>query len=183
MLSLFLVSTPKTPYPLPHSPTLPLPLPGPAIPLHWSIEPSQDQGPLLPLMTDKAILCYICGWSHRSLHVDFNKLHICCGWGSCLTSFMGNSSDRCLPETGVALTHTLVSPSLSPQEVLLTGSSPGTRNALCAQPARSSYLGNASQHGMSFHTAWPASVTCTLRNVLGAPTPLVVSVLGRPLPG
>ena len=33
------------------------------------IKPSQDQGPLFPLMPDKAILCYICGWSHRSLHV------------------------------------------------------------------------------------------------------------------
>jgi hypothetical protein len=39
------------------------------IPLHWGIEPSQDRGPLLPLMPDKAILCYICGWSHGSLHV------------------------------------------------------------------------------------------------------------------
>jgi hypothetical protein len=33
------------------------------------IKSSQDQGPLLPLMPDKAILCYICGWSHGSLHV------------------------------------------------------------------------------------------------------------------
>jgi hypothetical protein len=33
-----------------------LPLPGPGIPLHWGIEPSQDQWPLLPLMSDKAIL-------------------------------------------------------------------------------------------------------------------------------
>ena len=41
----------------------------PSIPLHWGIEPSQDQGPPLPLMPDKAILCYICGWSHGSLHV------------------------------------------------------------------------------------------------------------------
>jgi hypothetical protein len=29
--------------------------------LHQCIEPSQDQGPLLPLMPDKAILCYTCG--------------------------------------------------------------------------------------------------------------------------
>jgi hypothetical protein len=36
--------------------------------LHWGIEPSQDQRPLLPLIPDKAILCYICGWSHGSLH-------------------------------------------------------------------------------------------------------------------
>jgi hypothetical protein len=34
-------------------------LPHPHIPLHWGIEPSQDQGPLLPLMPDKVILCYI----------------------------------------------------------------------------------------------------------------------------
>jgi hypothetical protein len=33
------------------------------------MEPSQDQGLLLPLMSKKAILCYKCGWSHGSLHV------------------------------------------------------------------------------------------------------------------
>jgi hypothetical protein len=53
----------------PCSPINPLPLPGPGIPLHSSTKPLQDQGPLLPWMTDKAILCYICGWSHGSLHV------------------------------------------------------------------------------------------------------------------
>jgi hypothetical protein len=46
-----------------------LPPPHPHIPLHWGIKPSQGQGPLLPLMPDKAILCYICSWSHGSLHV------------------------------------------------------------------------------------------------------------------
>jgi hypothetical protein len=51
--------------PLPHPPQPPRP----CIPLHWGIEPSQDQGPLLPLMSNKTILCYICGWSHGSLHV------------------------------------------------------------------------------------------------------------------
>ena len=35
--------------------------------LHWGIEPSQTQGPLLPLMSNKAIICYICGQSHGSL--------------------------------------------------------------------------------------------------------------------
>jgi len=50
-------------------PTHSLPLPHPGIPLHYSIAPSQDQGPLLPLMPDKAILHYICSWSHGSLHV------------------------------------------------------------------------------------------------------------------
>ena len=34
----------------PCSPTHPLLLPGPGIPLHWGIEPSQDQGPFLPLI-------------------------------------------------------------------------------------------------------------------------------------
>jgi hypothetical protein len=42
----------------------------PGVPLYWGIEPSQDQGPLLLLMPDNAIiLCSICGWSHGSLHV------------------------------------------------------------------------------------------------------------------
>ena len=63
---LILVSPLKIPYPLPH-PLLtnhPLPLLSPGIPLHWGIVPSQNQGPLLPLMTDKS-----CGWSHGSLYV------------------------------------------------------------------------------------------------------------------
>jgi hypothetical protein len=33
------------------------------IPLQWVSEPSQEQGPLLPLMSDKAILYYIFSWS------------------------------------------------------------------------------------------------------------------------
>jgi hypothetical protein len=41
----------------------------PRNPLCWGIKPSQDQGPLLLLMPDKAIVCYICGWCHGSLHV------------------------------------------------------------------------------------------------------------------
>ena len=66
------VSPPQSPYPLllfsrlyegaPHPPT---PASPPGTPLQWVIEPSQDQGPLLPLV----ILCYICSWSHRSLHI------------------------------------------------------------------------------------------------------------------
>jgi hypothetical protein len=60
MLSPFLVSPLKIPYPLPLAllPNPPTPIPGPSIPLHWGIEPSQDQGPLLPLMINKAILYY-----------------------------------------------------------------------------------------------------------------------------
>jgi len=51
------------------SPTHPfLPL-HPDIPLNWGIEPWQDQGLLLPLMPNKAIFCYICNWSHGSVHV------------------------------------------------------------------------------------------------------------------
>jgi hypothetical protein len=69
MLFPFLVSPPKTPYPILPPSAHPLPLPCAAIPLHWTIWPSQDQGPLLPLMSNKAILCYICSWSHESLHV------------------------------------------------------------------------------------------------------------------
>ena len=61
MLFPFLVlpKSPLSPLPSPCSPTNPLPLLSPGGPLHWDIEPSQDQGPLLLLMTNKAILCYI----------------------------------------------------------------------------------------------------------------------------
>ena len=38
-------------------------------PSSWGIKPPQDQGPLLPFMSDKAILCHLCIWSHGSLHV------------------------------------------------------------------------------------------------------------------
>jgi hypothetical protein len=72
MLSPFRISALKIPYPIspsPCSPTQPLQLPCPGILLHRGIEPSQNQGPLIPLMTNKAILCYICGWSHGFLHV------------------------------------------------------------------------------------------------------------------
>jgi len=41
----------------------------PSIPLCRGIEPPQDRGPPFPLMLDKAILCYMCDWSHGSLHV------------------------------------------------------------------------------------------------------------------
>jgi hypothetical protein len=77
MLSPFQVTPQKPPFPslspcfyegVP-PPTHPLPPPHPGIPLYWGIEPLQDQGPLLPLMPDKAIFCYIHGWSHGSLHV------------------------------------------------------------------------------------------------------------------
>jgi hypothetical protein len=54
---------------LPHPPTHSLPPPCPGIPLQWGIEPPQDQGPLLPLISNKAILCHIHSWSHGSLHV------------------------------------------------------------------------------------------------------------------
>ena len=71
MLSPFLFSLPKTPIPstlllLTNSPT----------PSSWNwnsptlgIEPSQDQEPFLPMMTKKAVLCYICSWTHGSLYV------------------------------------------------------------------------------------------------------------------
>jgi hypothetical protein len=47
----FTSENPLSPPPSPCSPTYPLPLPVPGIPLYWGIEPLQDQGPLLPLKT------------------------------------------------------------------------------------------------------------------------------------
>ena len=71
MLSSFLVSPPKPPYSIPspayqptHSSFLAL-----AFPYTFPLEPLQDQASLLPLMTDKAIFCYLCGWSHGSFLV------------------------------------------------------------------------------------------------------------------
>jgi hypothetical protein len=64
MLSHLPVSPLKTPFPIllypasmrvfPHPSTYPLPPHPPNIPLYWGIKPSQDQGPPLPLMPDKA---------------------------------------------------------------------------------------------------------------------------------
>ena len=68
-LSSFLFRKPPSHPPFPCSPTHPLPFPCPGIPLPWSIEPSQDEGPLLLLLSHNAILCYICGWCHGSLYV------------------------------------------------------------------------------------------------------------------
>jgi hypothetical protein len=70
MLFPFLASPPKTHYPMP---LLLLTNPPTPASLSWhgtrSIEPSQDLRPLLSLMFNKAILCYVCCWSHGSLHV------------------------------------------------------------------------------------------------------------------
>jgi hypothetical protein len=38
-----------------------------SITLHRGIKPPQDQGPPLPLISDKAILCYLCIWSNGFL--------------------------------------------------------------------------------------------------------------------
>jgi hypothetical protein len=76
MLSPFLVSPPKTPYPV--SLTLLTNPPTPAS-LSWNYPTLGHRAfsgprasPLIdiqPLTFNKAILCYICSWSHRSLHV------------------------------------------------------------------------------------------------------------------
>jgi hypothetical protein len=50
-------------------PTHPLLPHSPKVPLHWGIRPLQEQGPLLPLMPDKTVVCYIFSWSPGSLHV------------------------------------------------------------------------------------------------------------------
>ncbi|EDL27071.1 mCG12966 [Mus musculus] len=72
ILSPFLIPPQKNPLSHPLSPcslTHPLLLPCPGIPLHLGMESSQDQRPLLSLMSLKAILCYIFGWRHEFLHV------------------------------------------------------------------------------------------------------------------
>jgi hypothetical protein len=53
---------PKVPYtfPLPCSPTHPLLLLGPGIPLYWAYKVCKTKGALFPMMTSWAIFCYIC---------------------------------------------------------------------------------------------------------------------------
>jgi hypothetical protein len=65
-------------------PSLPLLLLHPGIPLHQCIKPSQDQWPLLPFMSDKAILCYICSWSNRPLYACslVGGLVLASSWGT-----------------------------------------------------------------------------------------------------
>jgi hypothetical protein len=53
---------------IPNPPTYLLPSCS-GIPLHWCIEHPQAQGPLLPLVSNKATLCHIRGRSLGSLHV------------------------------------------------------------------------------------------------------------------
>lgn len=53
---------------LPHPPTHSCPH-CPCIPILLVIEPTQDEEAPLPLMLDRAILYYVCNWSHGSLHV------------------------------------------------------------------------------------------------------------------
>ena len=70
MLFPFLVS-PKPPttmsvFPHTHTPTTTSP---PSNSLHWDLKPSQDLEPLLPLVPDKVIFCYICSWNHEFFHV------------------------------------------------------------------------------------------------------------------
>jgi hypothetical protein len=67
--SWFPLQNPLIPFPLPLITNPPTPVSCSSIPLHWGIEPSQDQGPLLSLIFHKAILCYISVWSLGSLHV------------------------------------------------------------------------------------------------------------------
>jgi hypothetical protein len=50
-------------------PTYLLPSFLPGISLHWGFEHTQAQGHLLPLMSNKAVLCHICSQSRGSCHV------------------------------------------------------------------------------------------------------------------
>jgi hypothetical protein len=90
-------------------PTHPFPLPYPSISLHRAIEPSKDQWPLLPLMPYKAILCYICGWNHGSLHV-----YSFCWWSSPWELLGGLVGSYCCYSYGAANTFSSFSPSLIP---------------------------------------------------------------------
>jgi len=55
--------------PFPHPSIHPFLPPWADIPLHWGVRPWQEQGLLFPLVPNKAILSFICSWTHRSVHV------------------------------------------------------------------------------------------------------------------
>jgi hypothetical protein len=67
--SILPLPTPLCLYEGAHPPTHPLLPYRYSIHLSWKIKRPQDKGHPLPLMTDKAILYYICGWNHGSFHV------------------------------------------------------------------------------------------------------------------
>jgi len=82
----------------------PLPSQHPGIPPLWGNEPSEDQGLLLLLMTDDAILCYICGWSPGTLHVYPSV-------GGCLWELLGGQVGwYCCSSYGVATPFSSSSP-------------------------------------------------------------------------
>lgn len=54
---------------LPHSTTHPFIIPCPHIPIYYWILPWQNQGPLLPFVTNKTLLCFILHQSQESPHV------------------------------------------------------------------------------------------------------------------
>jgi hypothetical protein len=102
-------------YPHPH--THLFPPPDPQIHLHWGIEPSQDQQPLLPLMPNKAILCYMSNWSHRFLHVCslngvLDPVSSGVGVGVCLINITDLSMRLQMPSVPLALS--LISPMETP---------------------------------------------------------------------
>jgi len=67
-------------FPLPNHPSFLPPHPDLS---YTGVHPWQDQGLLLPLVPNKAILCYICSWSHGSVHVyslDGGLVPVSSGW-------------------------------------------------------------------------------------------------------
>jgi hypothetical protein len=58
-LSWFPLKSPLSPTHSPCSPCHSFLLSGPGIPLQWRINPSQDQGPTLTVMSNTATLCYL----------------------------------------------------------------------------------------------------------------------------
>ena len=56
----------------------------PGLSLNCHIKPTHAQGPFLPLVFNKDLLCLICGWNHGSLHVYYlggSPVPRSIGWG------------------------------------------------------------------------------------------------------
>jgi hypothetical protein len=77
---------------------------------HWAL---QDQGPLLPLRS--YILCYICGWSHGSLHV----YTLVCGLYCCASYGDANPFSSFSPSFNSSIEDTVLSPMVGCEHPLL----------------------------------------------------------------
>jgi hypothetical protein len=94
-----------------------------SIPLYWGIEPSQDQGSLLPLMPDNTIFYYMCSWSYgpSSMCTLVGGLAPGTSGGSCCSSYgVANPFSSSSPFPNSSIGVPMLSPKLGCKHCLCT---------------------------------------------------------------